>query len=149
MRQNAVDYFSPSDWALLAARSERMKFSLGEEIIHAGSRLHELFVIRKGSASVEVAGAYSAMVLATLFEGDVCGELAFLSDGISTASVVAKDVEVEVDAFNVYQLRELCEEVPGFGLRLYRFLGTSLAQRVKCTSSELIRALNRSNGSRA
>ena len=47
---------------------------------------------------MEVAGANPAMVLATLFEGDVCGELAFLSDGNGFA--VAKDVEVEVDAFN-------------------------------------------------
>lgn len=148
MRQNAMEYLRPTEWALLENRSERMRFKLGEEIIHAGARLHEIFVIRRGSASVELGGAYSSMVMSTLCEGDVCGELAFLSDGISTASVVAKDIEVEVDAFNIYHLRELCEEVPGFGLRLYRFLGGCLAERVKCTSSELIRALNRCNGSR-
>ena len=142
MRQNALDYFSPTDWELLVNRSKLLKFKLGEEIIRPGSPIHNLFVIRKGSASVELTGAYSTTVLATLFEGDVCGELAFLGDGISTAAVIARDVEVEAHTFDVHDLQQMCADIPGFGLRLYRFLAQSLAHRVKCTSAELIRALD-------
>jgi CRP-like cAMP-binding protein len=151
MRQNALDYFSPTDWDLLVSRSELLKFKLGDEIIHPGSPIHNLFVIHKGSASVELCSAYATTVLATLLEGDVCGELAFLGDGISTAAVVAKDVEVEVYTFDVHDLRQMCADIPGFGLRLYRFLAQSLAHRVKCTSAELIRALDarRSQGQNA
>jgi CRP-like cAMP-binding protein len=75
--------------------------------------------------------------LAVLGEGDVCGELAFLEGGKATAAAIAKDSEVEVDAIRVHDLHALCQEIPGFGLRMFHSLAGILAQRLKNTSAEL------------
>lgn len=133
---------SPDDWRILGNRSERRTFRLGEEIIRPGGFVHHLYIIRQGTVSVELPAAYSTAVLAILKEGDVCGEMAFLGDGIATAAVIAKGVEVGVEAIPVQDLRQLCSDIPGFGFRLYRFLARCLAYRLRSTSAELIRALN-------
>jgi CRP-like cAMP-binding protein len=142
MRQPSLTYLLPNDWTLLSNKSERLKFRLGEEIIHAGSRLSRIYIIRSGSASVELPTADSTATLAVLEEGDVCGEIAFLGDGMATAAVIARDMEVEVDAIPVHDLLTLCEEIPGFGFRLFRSLAGILAQRLKHSAAELVRVLN-------
>ena len=142
MRQHALQYLSPNDWTLLSNKAERLKFHLGEEIIRAGSHIDYIYIIRSGSAWVELPTAHATTTLAVLEEGDVCGELAFLGDGTATAAVIAKDVDVEVDAIRVHDLHALCQEMPGFGLRMFHSLAGSLAQRLKNTSAELVRALN-------
>jgi CRP-like cAMP-binding protein len=142
MRQPSLSYLLPNDWTLLSNKSERLKFRLGEEIIHAGSRLRRIYIIRSGSASVELPTADSTATLAILEEGDVCGEIAFLGDGMATAAVIARDMEVEVDAIPVHDLLALCEEIPGFGFRLFRSLAGILAQRLKHSAAELVRVLN-------
>ena len=142
MQQSSFSYLLPNDWTLLSNKSERLKFRLGEEIIHAGSRPNHIYIIRSGTASVELPTAHSTATLAILEEGDVCGEIAFLGDGMATAAVIARDMEVEVDAIPVHDLLTLCEEMPGFGFRLFRSLAGILAQRLKHSAAELVRVLN-------
>jgi CRP-like cAMP-binding protein len=142
MRQPSLSYLLPNDWTLLSNKSERLKFALGEEIIHAGSRLRHIYIIRSGSASVELPTADSTATLAVLEEGDVCGEIAFLGDGIATATVIAREMEVEVDAIPVHDLLRLCQEIPSFGFHLFRSLAGVLAQRLKHSAAELVRVLN-------
>jgi hypothetical protein len=114
MRQPSLSYLLPNDWTLLSSNSERLKFRLGQEIIHAGSRLSRIYIIRRGSASVELPTADSTATLAVLEEGDVCGEIAFLGDGIATAAVIARDMEVEVEAIPVHDLLRLLRRNTGF-----------------------------------
>jgi CRP-like cAMP-binding protein len=142
MPQTGFGYLMPEDWKLLANRSVRLKFRLGQEIIHAGNFVHHLYIIRTGSASVELPTAYATTTLAVLSEGDICGEGAFAGDGTSTATVVARDIEVEVEAIDVGYVNQLCRDIPGFGFRLFRYLAARLAYGLKSTSAELIRALN-------
>ena len=142
MQQSSFSYLLPNDWTLLSNKSERLEFRLGEEIIHAGSRPNYIYIIRSGTASVELPTADATATLAILEEGDVCGEIAFLGDGRATAAVIARDMEVEVDAIPVHDLLTLCEEMPGFGFRLFRSLAGILAQRLKHSAAELVRAMN-------
>jgi CRP-like cAMP-binding protein len=142
MRQHNRGYLSPNDWVLLLNKAQSQTFRLGDEIIRAGSQVEHIYVIRSGSATVELPTARSSAVLAVLEEGEVCGELAFLGNGTANASVIAKDFEVKIDAIAVHDLRNLCQEIPGFGLRLFQSLAGSLARRLKDTSAELVRALN-------
>ena len=142
MQQSSFSYLLPNDWTLLSNKSERLEFRLGEEIIHAGSRPNYIYIIRSGTASVELPTADATATLAILEEGDVCGEIAFLGDGTATAAVIARDMEVEVDAIPVHDLLTLCEEMPGFGFRLFRSLAGILAQRLKHSAAELVRAMN-------
>jgi CRP/FNR family cyclic AMP-dependent transcriptional regulator len=111
---------------------------LGQEIIKEGARVDHLYILRRGSASVELEGTTARAVIAVLSAGDVCGEMAFLGDSTANAAVVAKD-EVEVDAIWADDLRELVAVFPGFGVRFSRALAVLLAQRLRETSKELPR----------
>lgn len=121
-----------NEWTLMEFKAKRITFRLGEEIIKEEARIDHLFVIRTGSADVEVVGTNSRTLIATLLPGDICGEMAFLGDSKATATVVAKD-ELEVDAIWADDLRQLTQTFPGFGTRFYRSLAMILEQRLRQT----------------
>src|ERR1022692_2054220 len=101
-----------NDWTLIESKAKRMSIRLGQEIIREGAQIDHFYILRCGSASVELEGTTSRSVIAcgsasvelegttsrsviaALRAGDVCGEMAFLGDRTATASVVATD-EVE------------------------------------------------------
>jgi CRP-like cAMP-binding protein len=140
MPRSTLQDLTRNDWILIESRAKRIGFKLGQEIIKEGARIDHLYVLRHGSASVELEGTTSRAVIATLSVGDVCGEMAFLGDSRATAAVVAKD-EVEVDAIWADDLRQLVAAFPGFGARFYRSLAVILAQRLRQTSKELLREM--------
>jgi CRP-like cAMP-binding protein len=140
MPPSTLQDLTRNDWTLIESRAKRMDFKLGQQIIKEGARIDHLYVLRDGSASVELEGTTSRAVIATLTAGDVCGEMAFLGDSTATAAVVAKD-EVRVDAIWADDLRQLITTFPGFGTRFYRSLAVLLAQRLRQTSKELLREM--------
>jgi CRP/FNR family transcriptional regulator, cyclic AMP receptor protein len=137
---NTLQDLTRNDWTLIESKAKRMRFNLGNEIIKEGSRVNYLYVLRSGSASVELAGTTSFAVIATLGADDVCGEMAFVGDSVATAAVVAKD-DVEVDAIWADDLRGLISTFPGLGARFYRSLAVILAQRLRATSKALLKEM--------
>jgi CRP-like cAMP-binding protein len=91
---------------------------------------------------VELAATGSRAILASLGAGDICGDIAFLESGRATATVVAKDDEVEADEINSRELREVFEAFPRLASRFYLSLAVILAQRLKDTSRELAREMS-------
>ena len=140
MPSSALQDLTRNDWTLIESKAKRISLKLGQEIIKEGARIDHLYVLRRGEASVELEGTTSRVVIATLSEGDICGEIAFLGDSTATAAVVAKD-EVEVDAIWADDLRQLVAVFPGFGTRFYRSLAIILPQRLRQTSKELLREM--------
>jgi CRP/FNR family transcriptional regulator, cyclic AMP receptor protein len=140
MSRSILQELTPNDWILIESKAKRISFHLGDEIIKEGQRIDYLYVLRRGSASVELVGTTSTAVIATLVSGDVCGEMAFLGDSRATAAVIAKD-EVEVEVIWADNLLELVSAFPGFGSRFYRSLAVILAQRLRQTSKELLREM--------
>jgi extracellular factor (EF) 3-hydroxypalmitic acid methyl ester biosynthesis protein len=138
---NRLRYLTENDWVLLQAKTSRRTFKLGEEIIRQGDWGGSVYIIRRGEASVELAGTGSRAIVASLAPEDVCGDMAFLEQGKATAAVVAKDEEVEVDEIKAHDLREILEAFPGLASRFYRSLALVLVQRLKATSSELAREM--------
>ena len=141
MAGNRLQYLNANDWTLISAKSVRRTFKLGEEIIRQGSPSESIFIIRRGQASVELAGTATRAILASLGVDDICGDMAFLEKGRATASVIAKDDEVEVDEINARELREMFEAFPRLGSRFYLSLALLLSQRLKDTSRELAREM--------
>ena len=141
MAGNRLQYLNANDWTLINAKSVRRTFKLGEEIIRQGSPSESIFIIRRGQASVELAGTSTRAILASLDADDVCGDMAFLEKGRATASVIAKDNEVEVDEINARELREMFEAFPRLASRFYLSLALLLSQRLKDTSRELAREM--------
>jgi len=127
-----------NDWTLIESKAKRIRVQVGQEIIKEGTRVDHLYVLRSGSASVELEGTTSRAVIATLSAGDVFGEMAFEE----TAAVVATD-EADVDAIWANDLRELVTMFPGFGARFYRSLAIILARRLRETSRELLREMTK------
>jgi CRP-like cAMP-binding protein len=141
MAGKGLDYLSSNDWVLLRAKAVPCTFRLGEEIIREGDWLDSLYLIRRGEASVELAGTGSRSIVARLGPNDICGEMAFLEQTRASAAVVAKDLEVEVEKINAEELRETLEHFPGLGTRFYLSLALILSQRLKATSRELAREM--------
>jgi CRP-like cAMP-binding protein len=142
MARNSLRYLTDNDWILINATAKRVSFRLGEEIVREGVPGDTLYIVRRGSASVELPNARSTVAVALLEEGDVCGDMAFVEKGIATASVTAKDEEVEADAIAAEDLQRLLDSFPGVGYRFYRSLAVVLTRRLRDTSRELVRTIN-------
>lgn len=137
MGKNRLQYLTANDWVLINAQAKRLTFRLGEQIIRQGALGDTLYVLRRGCASVELAGTASPAVIAELQPDDICGDMAFLEKSAATASVIAKEDTVEVDAIRVEDLRQLFESFPGLASRFYRSLAVVLARRLRDTSLQL------------
>jgi CRP-like cAMP-binding protein len=142
MTGNGLHYLTANDWVLIQAKAVRRTYKLGDEIIRQGDSLENLYVIRRGEASVELAGTGSRAIVATLRSSDICGDMAFVEQSKATAAVVAKDEEVDVDEINLQELRKILDAFPGLASRFYQSLALLLAQRLKTTSRELAREMS-------
>jgi CRP/FNR family transcriptional regulator, cyclic AMP receptor protein len=141
MAASRLQHLTANDWLLLQAKATRRTFKLGEEIIRQGEFANSIFIIRRGEASVELAGSSSRSILATLGPEDICGEISFLEQSRATAAVIASEEEVEVDEVETRELRAMLAAFPGLASRFYLSLATILAQRLRVTSKELAREM--------
>jgi CRP-like cAMP-binding protein len=141
MAGNRLRYLTADDWVLIHSKAVRRTFKLGDEIIRQGAWGDSVFIIRRGEASVELAGTGSRTIVAMLWPEDVCGDMAFLEQGKATAAVVAKEEEVEVDEINAHELRDIMEAFPRLASRFYRSLALVLVQRLRVTTAELAREM--------
>jgi extracellular factor (EF) 3-hydroxypalmitic acid methyl ester biosynthesis protein len=141
MAGNRLQFLTENDWVLIQAKATRRTYKLGEAIIQQGNWGDSIYVIRRGEASVELAGTGTRAIVATLGPEDVCGEIAFLERDKASAAVVAKDLEVEVDEIGAHELRKILEAFPRLASRFYQSLALVVAQRLKTTSRELAREM--------
>ena len=142
MANNRLLYLTPDDWTLLNAKAKRRTFKLGDEIISEGSWGDKIYIVRKGCATVELAGSKSKSIVALLGADEICGDMAFVEKGKATAAVIASDEVVEVDEIYAEDLRNLFEAFPRMAIRFYRSLTLILARRLRDTSRELAREMN-------
>jgi CRP-like cAMP-binding protein len=141
MAGNRLNYLTADDWVLIQARAERRTFKLGDEIIREGAWGDSIYIIRRGKASVELAGTGSRAIVADLGPDDVCGDMAFLEQAKAGAAVIARDDEVEVDQISARALAEIMEAFPRLASRFYRSLALVLVQRLRITTRELAREM--------
>ena len=141
MAGNRLQYLTPNDWVLIRARAQRHTFKLGEEIVRQGEWGDNIYIIRRGEASVELAGTATRAIVASLGPDDICGEIAFLAQCKASAAVVAKEEDVEVDKISAHELRKILEAFPRLASRFYQSLALVMAQRLRSTSGELAREM--------
>jgi extracellular factor (EF) 3-hydroxypalmitic acid methyl ester biosynthesis protein len=137
MASRGLQCLNPNDWILIRTKAIPRIYKLGEEIIREGESIDRLFIIRRGEASVELAGTGTRTIVASLGPNDVCGEIAFLEQGRATAAVIASDQEVEVEEIHAQELRDLLEAFPRLAARFYLSVALVLSQRLRATSREL------------
>lgn len=141
MARNTLEYLTENDWVLILSRARRRKFSPGEQIIEDGAPSTGVYIIRKGTAAVQVANFEGRAEVALLGPGEICGDMSFLLKGNASAAVVAKD-PVEADEVDTEELDRLFESFPGIGSRFYYSLAIVLSRRLRETSSVLAEVKN-------
>jgi CRP-like cAMP-binding protein len=99
----------------VAACAEEIDVPAGDQLLVEGKFAFEFFVIRHGAAEVVRDGVH----LADLGPGDVLGELAALSHGQRSATVVAKEA-TSVIFIRAQDFRHFAEEMPELGERIRR-----------------------------
>lgn len=134
-----LEYLTENDWALLRSRSRHMSFRKGQVIIPISARPAALFIMKRGSATVEVT---RGKVIARLVAGDICGEMAFIENSVASANGIA-EIESEADAFDLAQVSEVFSSYPHLEARFYKSVALLLSRRLRRTSSELAKCISK------
>lgn len=109
------------DFQQLLKVSTRSYPIAGTFLANQGETLEQLHIIIQGSAHVVANG----MVVATLRDGNLIGEVSFFRDDVATASVVAQS-DLCVLSVGRAQLRKLMRESEGMQRVLYESIGRDL-----------------------
>lgn len=125
--KNRLEYLTQNDWVLIIDRAKRAVFKRDEVLIHAGKQNQTVYLLVKGKAKVEGTGK---VLIAQIEPGEICGEMAFLENGVASASVTAAG-ELEVCAIGWSALHDLFELYPHLGSRFYRSLAVNLSRRLR------------------
>lgn len=125
--KNRLEYLTQNDWMLIVDRAKRVPFKKDDVLIQAGKQHKTVYIVVKGTARVETA---AKAFIARLEAGEVCGEMAFLENGVASATVVATG-DLEVCAIDWGALQDLFELYPHMGSRFYRSLAVNLSRRLR------------------
>ena len=120
-------YLTPNDWTLIVDKAARVQFKVGDPIVQQGKRTHGLYLLLKGSASVQIQTRGTVLGVGP---GEVCGEISYLDELPATANVIAKEA---VEAYYLDQgtLQSVFELFPHLGSRFYRSLACILSRRLR------------------
>ena len=124
--KNGLVYLTANDWALVADKASRLQFKAGEHLVQRGRRTHGVYLLLKGSASVDIPHSASR----SIDPGEACGEISFLDELPATANVVANEA-VEVFYLDRPALQSLFELFPHLGSRFYHSLAAILSRRLR------------------
>jgi CRP-like cAMP-binding protein len=125
--KNRLEYLTQNDWMLVLDRAKKLHFQKGDVLLHQARQQKLIYLMGSGRAHVQ---AGTKGLIAHLGPGEICGEMAFLENGVSSASVVAAE---DVEAFGVEwsSLTDLFELFPHLGSRFYRSLAVNLSRRLR------------------
>lgn len=123
------------DAGWLAARGEVRFVPANTTIIHEARPIAALFVLLEGRLAVRIERLRGRDV-ATLYPGEVLGEISFVDARPPSASVVAVQ-DSHVLAVPRDMLTKKLESDNGFGSRFYRGLAVFLADRLRTTTAHL------------
>jgi CRP/FNR family cyclic AMP-dependent transcriptional regulator len=110
---------------LLAFTSERLAFDAGAVLFREGDRGDSAFLLLKGSVDVAVASPSGPVIVATLAQNTIVGEMALLCEMPRTATVTAKEpldtLRIKKDLFF-----QLLRDLPQMTLEIMRELAVRL-----------------------
>ena len=130
-----LSFVTPNDWVLIKAGARQIDFAPGEALIVQDSPGGVIYFVRSGHARIVANGAD----VARLGPGQICGEIAFLDNCLSSASVIAEEA-LEADAIEWAELHRIFRMFPHVGSRFYQSLGVLLSRRLRETSAKLAEA---------
>jgi CRP-like cAMP-binding protein len=129
---STLDFVTANDWVLIRAGARQMKFAQGEALIVQDSPGGIMYFLRSGYARIVTNGVN----VARIGSGQICGEIAFLDNRLSSASVIAEEL-IEADAIEWTELNRIFRMFPHVGSRFYQSIAVLLSRRLRETSSRL------------
>ena len=129
----------PSKLKLLAFTSERLTYAEGDVLFEQGDAGDAAYVIIGGKADVVVDTPGGPLIVATLDENQIVGEIAILCDVPRTATVKAK-TEVTTLRITKDLFFSLVVEFPQIAVEIMR----ELAHRLEVTTARLREAVAKS-----
>ena len=124
--QNGLTFLTANDWKLIADKAVRREFKRAQTIVTRGKRTHGIFLLLKGTASVQIPSQSARHI----GPGEICGEISFLDERPATANVIA-DEEVDAYFLDRATLQSLFELFPHLGSRFYQSLAAILSRRLR------------------
>jgi SulP family sulfate permease len=129
--------FNEDELASLAGCIAEQTLTQGEKAFRSGDEGDELYLVRRGILRVLLpleGGKYHH--LATVCQGGVIGELAFLDRGVRSADVEAR-VDTDVYVLSRRRFNELARANAAMGVQVFARLALSIAESLRQTDSEL------------
>jgi CRP/FNR family cyclic AMP-dependent transcriptional regulator len=130
---STLPYLTSNDHLLIMSKAKPLTFKAGDKLIRQGSPAPAFFLIRSGKARVERNG----LVLATLGEGNVFGEMTVLEGGSPASASVVADQEITVDSVSVQDMWTIFDAFPHLASRFYRSIALNLSKKLRATSNQL------------
>ena len=128
----AMDIFSGlrvSEIAAVASVTEEEKYQPGQTIITEGEVGETMYLIAKGEVSVhKQMEAGRTVELARMSAGQYFGEMALFNDEVRSATIKARDDEVEVLSLHKREFVETVREYPQVALQICKELGNRLRE---------------------
>jgi CRP-like cAMP-binding protein len=130
-----LEYLNDNDVKLMVSKSKPVFFTPGEKLIREGVPSPGFYMIRSGEVEVR----RGEMKLATLFPGDVCGEMSFLENSNASATVLATKAAT-IEFLAASELHSIFAAFPHLASRFYRSMALTLSRRLRTTSQQLVAA---------
>jgi len=115
----------------MASTGNLQKVAAGTTLIHEKHRIDHLYVLLEGELAVTVGGARGTHI-ATLFAGEIVGEISFVDPRPPSASVTATQ-DSQLLALPRERLSEKLAKDQAFAARFYRAIAAFLADRLYVT----------------
>lgn len=130
-----LEYLNTNDVMLMVSKAKPIFFTPGEKLIREGVLSPGFYMIRSGEVEVR----RGETKLATLFAGDVCGEMSFLENSNASASVMAAKPST-IEFLSAEELHGIFAAFPHLASRFYRSIALTLSRRLRATSQQLVNA---------
>ncbi len=126
--EEAFPFLDEEGRGLLRSQSREREYEPGDVILEEGTPFAALYVVARGSVSVERSHLGGAVPLRELGPGAVIGEISHLDGSPASASVVAR---TPVVAYAIEGIDELLGSDPVLAAGVYRSLAVLLARRLR------------------
>ena len=131
-----VQQMSPAEIDILASHLSLVTYPAGTPLCRGGDAPDRMWIIKRGSVSVRVAGARGERRLASLAPGCSVGEMGFLDRRPRSADVYADD-DVEAYVMTAQSYAAILRDHPRIGQAILANIARQLSERLRDTSEEL------------
>ncbi|MEM9182723.1 MAG: cyclic nucleotide-binding domain-containing protein [Pseudomonadota bacterium] len=128
-------YLTEQDLNLLKDRGSIVTYTPQQVILQQDTAPDRIYYLLDGNVKVDFSRVYGTDVLAYVGPGEFIGEVSFLDQGESSASVTAVQA-VEMLELSRGDLEELLEADPSLAARFFHTLATTLARRIRASNSQ-------------